>query len=332
MIRRVHFLLGNHDPLGAIAITDFVTMVRVGLEECGLDTSVSYDQLVCREDTANVMAEHFVGPLAGRLVDAKRKLGDRLRLGLILTEDLSDRHVFPEEGGAEGSRLDGLLKILPVIDFAWSMLPDWSSYEPYCDTTSFRYFAHGISPRLRSTAPRLESELDIDVLFVGNVSWQGRIAFQFTLSNHSDDFFPDSSTAQYPYRIRTLKRLQERGLRVGITGGFLPNYARNNLLSRTKIGIDIRRSENVLFISPGRMHFCINNALATVTEEVDRSALSQWYDFSVATDPGRLVEACIDLVNNDPIARGEEFYERALRDCPLSDCARAALDIPIFRG
>ncbi|MCR9254930.1 MAG: hypothetical protein NXI16_02410 [Alphaproteobacteria bacterium] len=303
-----HLYLGNHLDAGLVTASDVFEVVRAALEDSGHSLTLSYDHFRPDAGVVNLVQEYFMLDEHVQAIEAFREAHGRgVPLGLITTEDFDDRLVLADENDPrQVRRRESLLRILPAFDFVWSTSPYVDKFHEVLGEENVRYFGHGFSERLRVAADRRgrpRSDFEIDVLLVGN----------------------GTST---PYRKRVLQELADSGVRVGHTGGVLPTFARTSVLENSYLGIDLRRGEDVRFISPGRLSYCGNNALLTLTEFIETDKLAEWYDIMPSAEPHRLVETVQTLLAKPDLSDlGEEAYAFGLKRLPLTQTFAPALSI-----
>lgn len=305
-----NFFLGNHSQSSFVLLEDLLRPIVVGLQENGHHV-VTYGTEMRMAPWVNVFVEFFRDTsFTDALIGIKRELGDGFLFGIVCTEDLDDPHVW-QLSGAE--RRANLLRLLPHADFLWTLLPP-KSYAQHAAAERVAWIRYGFSPRLRPHCyiadPR---ERDIDVLIYGS---------------------------PYKYRTPVPERLAAHGLsceftissaRVGFLEGW-PRYLADEILSRAKVVVDMRRGPEVRHLSVTRIAAAVHGGCAVVAEAFDTSEMASLYRYTIPAAYDDLAETCRRTVaSGDYVERGRQALELFRAETSMQANMAAALDLPLFR-
>ncbi len=305
-----NFFLGNHSGNSFVMLEDLLRPIVVGLQEGGHHV-VTYGVEVAMAPKVNVFVEFFREPqFVDTLIELKAQLKDQFLFGLICTEDLDDPHIWMLSGQ---ERRANLLRLLPHADFIWSLVPP-QSYAKICPPDRVSHIRYGYSDRLRPACYVADpAERDIDVLIYGS---------------------------PYKYRLPLAEALASSGLSCDFTisaarPGFLeawPRYLADELLSRAKVVVDMRRGPEVRYLSVTRIAAAIHSAAAVVAEAFDTSEMSSLYRYTNATPYDGLADACRTIIERgDYVGLGQRALERFRAETSMRDNMAEAMDLPFFR-
>lgn len=305
-----NFFLGNHSQSSFVLLEDLVRPIVVGLQEAGHHV-VTYGTGMLMAPWVNVFVEFFRdAKFADALIGIKQQMKDQFLFGIICTEDLDDPHVW-QLSGAE--RRANLLRLLPQADFLWTLLPA-KSYASYAAAARMAWVRYGFSERLRPQCHIVEPrERDIDVLIYGS---------------------------PYKYRMPVAEALAARGLscdftissaRVGFLEGW-PRYLADEVLSRAKVVVDMRRGPEVRHLSVTRIAAAVHGGCAVVAEAFDTSEMGALYRYTTTALYDEIADACQRLIAaGDYVERGQQALAQFRAETSMRANMTAALDLPLFR-
>ncbi len=305
-----NFLLSNHSGNSFVLLEDLLRPIVVGLQEAGHHV-VTYSTEIVMAPRVNVLVEFFREPqLVDTLIELKKQLGAGFVLGLVCTEDLDDPHVWQLSGA---DRRANLLRLLPYTDFLWSLVPV-QSYVKLRPADRVAHVRYGHSSRLQPAChvadPR---ERDIDVLIYGS---------------------------PYKYRMPIAESLAAAGLTCEFTINaaqppFLegwPRYLADEVLSRAKVVVDMRRGPEVRYLSVTRIAAAVHGGCAVVAEAFDTSEMASLYRYTTPAAYGEIAETCRRIIAaGDYVERGQKALDLFRRETSMRANMAAALDLPLFR-
>lgn len=295
---RFHFLLTNHYPYGCYKIEDIVAPIAAGLAELGHRITYGFDDDVPPWPAVNLLVEFFNEPTVVDQVLTLRRAGrERYCFGLVAYEDLADPSVMANPNFPE--RLPNLERLLPMLDFGWSIVP--CDYSGLGGGERIRFLELGYAETLRRD-PGLPR--DTDVVFYSDLGDR---------------------------RVPLFNELVRRGLRVSATFGVLPDFVKFDLLDTAKVMADARRSEAVRFLAPTRIVAALHGGQAVVSERFDQSPLSKLYRYVMACEPGEWVETCRQVAQSPAAAElGQAAREAFRRETSMPDNLARVMDLPVF--
>lgn len=303
--------LGNHSQSSFVLLEDLVRPIVAGLQEGGHHV-VTYGTEMRMAPWVNVFVEFFRDTrFTDALIEVKRQLGSQFIFGIICTEDLDDPHVWQLSGA---DRRTNLLRLLPHADFLWTLLPP-KSYTQFAAAERVALIRYGFSARLQPPChvadPR---ERDIDVLIYGS---------------------------PYKYRTPVADALHALGLSCEFTissarVGFLegrPRYLADEMLSRAKVVVDMRRGPEVRHLSVTRVAAAIHGGCAVVAEAFDTSEMASLYRYTTPAAYGDIADTCRQIIAaGDCVERGRRALDLFRTETSMRDHMAAALDLPLFHG
>ena len=310
MTVQFNFFLGNHSQSSFVLLEDLVRPIVVGLQEAGHHV-LTYGTEMLMAPWVNVFVEFFRdAAFTDALIGIKRQMGSQFLFGIICTEDLDDPHIW-QLSGAE--RRTNLLRLLPQADFLWTLLPA-KSYLQHVPAERVAWIRYGFSERLRPPCHIADArERDIDVLVYGS---------------------------PYKYRMPVAEALAARGLscdftissaRVGFLEGW-PRYLADELLSRAKVVVDMRRGPEVRHVSVTRIAAALHGGCAVVAEDFDRSEMGSLYRYTTPAVYDDIAEACRRIIEaGDYVTRGQQALEQFRAETSMRANMAQATDLPLFR-
>ena len=292
-----HFCLATMPPVFRESVQDTVLLMAAGLEDCGHTVTIDDARAIFGGNVVNLVIEHFEGDAAASLVATKRAKGNDFPLGLIFTENLSDRNVM---AGEFAWRTESFRQVADVSDFIWYFIPGTERHTAIIDPAKCSRFAVGYSPRFAQVA--LQPVRDIDFFLPG---------------------------LAYPRRKPILERLHALGYHVRVSDLTTPAYIYRSLMGRAKAILDIRRFDDTTNMSTVRVANGATNGIAVIAERFDRSDLGELYAYTATADYDGFVDRCVQLVEReDPIAVGRAHGERFARERPLRPMVAKLLETP----
>lgn len=296
-----HFQLANHYYGGLTQIEDIVTPVVAGLRALGHRVTMGILPELPPWPAVVLLLEYFAyEPAIKSFLDWRMDpAAQRFCVGLICTEDLDDPLVMENE--LHPLRRGNLLRALPHCDFVWPIVP--SRYDLYVPAERLAFLDYGHVEALRSEGRPLAGR-DIDVLFYGSINER---------------------------RLATMESLKAQGLNVTATRGAMPRYIAKNLMDRSKVILDMKRADSVIYTSPSRICAALQQGATVVSELFDTSRLRFLYEYTEACAFAQIVERCTELARSpDVIERGLDARERFKRATSMTENLQRAMKLPIF--
>jgi hypothetical protein len=296
-----HLQLANHYFAGLYRIDDIVSPLIWGLRAHGHRVTTGMLPDLPPWPSAVILLEYFDRDGAiTEILNWKRGAAGRACLGLVCTEDLNDALVMDDPKFPR--RRANLLRLLPHCDFVWTIIP--GGYEAHVAPDRLAFIDYGYVEALRRDGWPA-AKRDIDVLFYATINDRRR---------------------------RLYEALEKQGLRVAATRGYLPDYVRFNLMSRSRIVLDVRRGNDVRFTSPSRIAAALQVGSTVVSEFFDTSRLGALYPYTQAAEFAEIEERCLRLARApDVVEIGLAARERFKAETSMAENLRPALSLPIFR-
>ncbi len=299
-----NFYLGNHDSSGLRGMADLLVPIYNGLEEAGHHV-MGYGLGFRPAPAVNLIVEFFPDDaFVDSLLQLKAASGDRLILGLLCTEDVEDALVMQDP--ANPKRLANLMRVLKAVDFVWTLLPQVPVLEAVCGPGKVALLEYGFSPRCLH--PRLRttpSSRTLDAVMYGNPS---------------------------PHRRPIIDGLTARGLSTFVIArDVLPMFVTADVMSRSKLVLDVRRGPGVRFLSPTRIVRALHVGVAVVAEDLGPSPISSLYRYTLACPYGELVERGEQLIRSGLfVDLGLAALEQFRAETSMARNVAASLRLPIF--
>jgi hypothetical protein len=236
------------------------------------------------------------------LLRFKRDLGERFALGLVCTEDPEDALVMDHYP----RRKPNLERLAGVVDFLWTLLPVEPYYRRLCAPDRIALLRYGFSEAYLDPDIVVDpQDRDIDAILYGNV---------------------------HPHRERIVRELAAMGLNCITTEReSYPDFIAADLIRRSKVLLDIRRSPQVRYLSPTRIVKGLHCGTAVISERYDDSALADLYDYTAAFEYEEIAERCREIIRGgDYVARGLSALAKFQAQTSMRDNMARALALPVF--
>jgi hypothetical protein len=297
-----NFCLRNHHDTSLNSLGDLLLPIWHGLADNG-HRVIRFCTDFQAAPAVNVLLEFFIDDAyVDTLLRLKREHGDRLVFGLVCTEDPDDRivmDVFP-------NRLPNLERLLPAVDFIWTLLPVPAFYERTGCAGRTKLLRYGFSEayldpsRITDPAGR-----DLDTVLYG--------------SDHG-------------YRAKIANAIRERGVGcIGTSREYYPGFMTDDLIRRAKLVIDLRRGPGVRFISPTRIVKALHSGTTVVSEQFDTSDIANLYRYTAAAPYEQLAERCVEIVRSGTAtSMGLSALERFRAETSMAANMAECLALPVF--
>jgi len=106
---------------------------------------------------------------------------------------------------------------------------------------------------------------------------------------------------------------------------------RDNLIGRSKVVLDVKRSDNVKFTSPSRICTAVQMGATLVSETFDTSRLASLYAYTQACPFGEVVDRAAALARSaDWQELGPAARERFKRETSMAENLGRAMRLPVF--
>jgi hypothetical protein len=297
-----NFVLSNHHESSLNSLGDLLEPIYLGLEACGHHV-IRYSRSFHAAPMINVLIEFFtIDSFVEDLLRMKRDHGEGFRLGLLCTEDPEDwlaMDVFP-------NRRPNLERLASISDFIWTLLPVEDYYRSLCEPSRIGRLKYGFIEEYLDpdivTDPR---HRDLDVLLYGNA---------------------------HPYRETVVRALDAAGINCMVTAReVFPDFAATDLVRRSKILLDVRRSPDVRYLSPTRIVRGLHAGTAVVSERYDEGPLADLYEYTVACRYEELVTRCTEIIRGGRyVDLGLSALEKFRAATSMRENVAAALSLPVF--
>ena len=283
---------GNHGD--GNGITDTILFLKNALQDCG---HTAYISPRIEKDNVNIVMEHFIEEKHLQALIDGRNQGARFIL--IGTEPIVNGTF---NGGIESKhwhygnrdywrvRFDAFAIAATMADAIWvlaeSMVPGYTALFP---NVPVRFLPHGHVNNFANIVHRPESERNIDFYFSGSLT---------------------------AHRERILKDLA-RTHHVGLNNPGVGEYLRQDMLSRSKVCLSLRLSENNLIPSVSRMHHHLQNRSFMLHEAYPLPCVLDPFVLQASgADFCDWARAALEIPNRREIADGA--YERFKEALPMT--------------
>jgi hypothetical protein len=297
-----NFVLANHHETSLNSLGDLLEPIYQGLEACGHHV-IRFGVDFHERPMINVMVEFFKDDvIVDDLLRFKRDLGERFALGLLCTEDPQDALVmdyYPR-------RKPNLERLAGVVDFLWTLLPVESYYRQLCAPDRVALLRYGFSEAyLDADVIADPAHRDIDAVLYGNV---------------------------HPDRERIVRTLAAMGLTCITTQReAYPDFIAADLIRRSKVLLDVRRSPEVRYLSPTRIVKGLHCGTAVISERYDNSEIADLYDYTEACGYEEVAERCRDIIRSGSyVVSGLSALAKFREQTSMRDNVALALALPIF--
>lgn len=245
---RFKLIYENHHHYG-LHVSDIFLMIKYGLESIGHVADIEHGFV---PGCMNIMLECFSDEFIERL---ERSWTGKTGLIVIATEFLTGNtfnDIYNESSESAGkddhnqrkdywrNRYQNFVRILPYVKAIWHPAQQQvSCYRDAFPGVDVQYIPHVYSERFSKVKHRVNSEKDIDVLFTGTLT---------------------------RYRKEIIESLKSEGLKVHSSSLFTAPFHREDLISRSKIVLNIKQHEDWEHESVGRLHYHISNNSLLITD------------------------------------------------------------------
>jgi len=297
---RFNIHTGNHNSHHGIG--DTVLFLKNALQDCGHQASISH---WIEPDQINIVLEHFTEE--AHILPLIQARGRGTRFILIGTEPIENgtfNHsidIHHEHYGKRDYwklRFDSFAVAAGLADAIWvlaeSMVPGYAALFP---NLPVRFLPHGYVNNFATVVPRPEVDRDIDFYFSG------------ALTNHRKKILGDLN----------------RTHRVWVADATVPEYLRQDMLSRSKVSLSLRLSAHNRIPSVSRIHHHLQNRSFLLQEAYDLPCELDPFVLQAATaDFAEWARAALDIPNRREVADGA--YERFRAALPMSLLLAPLLD------
>lgn len=302
-----NFWYGHHSKFSLGPLAHIVLPIYHGLAEAG-HRVIGFGTGIHPAPVVNVLVEFFpVDAFIDFLLGFRAKFGDSLILGVLCAEDVDDSMKMMYD---KAPRRPNLLRLLPALDFVWTLVPQVTFYESLIGPGKAALIKYGFTER------SLEREMihnpglrDVDVILYG-----------------------DRYDGNSPRHHAILNGLKQRGLSCifDYESGY-PNYVIEDVMRRAKVSLDIRSRDQVRFVSQPRVTRALHSGIAVLAEPYDTSELSALYRYTEPCDYGALIERCIEIIQSKAyVDQGADALARFRADASMRENMIEAMHLPIF--
>lgn len=278
MSRKICWVYGNHWNFG-ITVSDTLNMLNKASLELGLKSSIEKELVL---GAHNILLENFTDEYKVHLLNFKNKGG---KFSIIATE-LLNNNSFNNFGNNTkdttqysdlkywSRRFDNFLRLEKYATSIFHLNPTQANLYSTLLNRKVEFLPHGYVNGFTSVQHRALKDKDIDILFTGSAT---------------------------PYRKKILDQLKTK-CNLFTTDVLTANFHRDDLVSRTKISLNIRQNENWNVFSNSRAHYHVSNQSFLLTEPcLDSCSMIDYVEISQST----IVEDALILLENNT------WYEKA---------------------
>ncbi|MCB1918818.1 MAG: glycosyltransferase family 1 protein [Candidatus Competibacteraceae bacterium] len=290
-MQAIKIIYENHDT--GIHIADTLLMLLWGLEGAGYRADIERE---LAPGHLNILLENFTDEFTDRALKLAHCGTDFI---IVATEFLTGNtfndfrksaSALPKDAHYDNAaywatRYRNFLRLSEYALAVWHLSEHQVPvYQTALPGRGVEYLPHGYLAAFRRVVMRPDAERDIDFLFTGSLT---------------------------PYRQRILANLERKGYRVHAAPAMTGHFHREQLLSRTRIALNLRQHADWLYPSNSRFHYHLNNASLLLSERCHYSC-----------DLDAYVEHSTDIVHDAIISLSQgHFSERA--ESALAEFAKA---------
>jgi len=239
----------NHGNYG-IHVGDYFLTLKYGLESLGHTADIEYG---FSPGYTNIVLECFSDSFAEKVEQAWRP---GTKLIVVATEFLTGQtfnDIYQESDDISSKtdqnqrrdfwkmRYDNFIRLLPRMTAVWHVADQQVPvYKAAFTDTHVDYLPHGYTEKFATVHHRADDEKDIDVLFTGTIT---------------------------RYRQDILNELKHAGLNVASSILFTAPFHRDDLISRSKLVLNIKQHPSWQHESVTRLYYHITNDSLLVTDE-----------------------------------------------------------------
>lgn len=305
-----NFWYGQHNKFTLTALTDVVTPIYHGLAEAG-HRVIGFGTSILPAPVINILVEYFpVDGVVDYLLEFRKTLGADLVLGLLCPDDIDDAFKLTDRNDARVSRRPNLMRLLPVVDFVWTLVPQVALYDGMIGPGKTAFVRYGFTERsLEPELIRNPALRDVDLVLFGDLCDNGN-----------------------PRHAALFERLKPYGFAsaFGYQADY-PKYVTDDLMRRAKISLDVRSRAEVKFLNPSRVARALHSGTAIVAERFDESPLADLYNYADAGNYDTVAERCVEMIRSKSyVAVGLAALQRFRAETSMRDNMAAALRLPVF--
>ncbi|MBT5230141.1 MAG: hypothetical protein HOM11_07675 [Methylococcales bacterium] len=239
----------NHGNFG-LHIGDYFLYLKYVLQSLGHTADIEH--AFCPGET-NIILEYFNDKFTDKV---EKEWTKDTRIIVIATEFLTNgtfNNIYQEEAATRDKadqnqhkefwqmRYNNFVKLLPKFNAIWHVADQpATAYKHYFSNTFVDYMPHCFTSDFHTVKHRPDTDKDIDVLFTG------------TLTKH---------------RKEVLETLKNSGLNVVSSTLFTAPFHRDDLISRSKLVLNIKQHPNWLHESVTRLYYHITNDSLLITDQ-----------------------------------------------------------------
>lgn len=302
-----NFWYGQHNKFTLTALTDLVTPIYHGLAEAG-HRVIGFGTSILPAPVVNVLVEFFpIDAFIEFLLGFRAKFGENLILGVLCPDDVDDAFKMADP---KVPRRPNLLRLLPIVDFVWTLAPQVEFYESVLGPGKTALVRYGFTERsLEREIIRNPGLRDIDVVL-----------------------FADLCDTGSPRHTAVLDGLKKHGFScVSDYQSGYPHYVTSDIMRRAKVSLDIRSRSEVRFLHPWRLTRALQSGTAVVAEPFDHSPLGEFYRFTQACEHEEMVERCAQIIRGRTyVDLGAAALARFRAETSMRDNMIEALRLPVF--
>lgn len=302
-----NFWYGQHNKFTLTALTDVVMPIYHGLAEAG-HRVIGFGTSILPAPVVNVLVEFFpIDALIDFLVGFRAQFGNDLILGVLCPDDVDDNFKMADP---KVPRRPNLVRILPLLDFVWTLTPQVEFYERHIGPGKAAHVKYGFTERWLEREPIRQPGLrDVDAVLFADLCDNGS-----------------------PRHTAILNGLKQHGLTCvcDYQSGY-PAYVTDDLVRRAKLMLDIRGRTEVRFLSQPRYVRALHAETAILAERYDVSALSQLYDYAQPCAYDALAERCVQIIRSMTYTDlGSAALAKFRAQTSMRDNMIEAMRLPVF--
>ncbi len=294
---KVALVYGNHWNFG-IVVADTLSMIRNALLELGIDCFLSKELVL---GSHNILLENFTDEYVEQLLKFNKRGGTYS----IIASELLINNSFNDLGiGLSGAKLYGntaywddrfnnFLKVAPLAEQLFHLNPQHAFSYSELLSMDVTFFPHGYTSNFKTVNHRTDDGKDIDILFTGSMT---------------------------PHRQKCIDSLATK-FNVHVADVLTASFYRDDLISRSKLCLNIKQSTSWQVFSNSRGNFHLNNNSLLISENCDQACHVLNY-IQVFDD---IVEAAADIIDQGLWRGNSQSFAQYKDEQKLSSIAKDLL-------
>lgn len=283
-MKNIRVVYGNHWNFG-IHVSDTVRLIKCALEDIGFRVDIEKD---ISDKSINIIIENFSDEYLNKVKSCYERGG---RFIIVATEFLTV-DTFNDFGGDVNDkshyenkvywqeRFKNFLEVLKFSDAVFHLSEHQVPvYKRFFEGKPVIYLPHCYVSNFSTVKMRPNQERDVDVLFTGTLT---------------------------DYRKKILSGIEEAGYKVKNLPMLTASFHRDDLISRSKVCLNLPQNERWDYQSNSRIHYHLINESPIVTQKTNYECDIQKY--AVSFRKGRVLDVLNSITINE---RLDNFFDNS---------------------